>query len=231
MTRGADRPEPPPDLADLPLRPRRGRPENLNLFGDAAKADGDAESQPADDSAPPLRGDGESPGAAAAAQAIDLEASEESGPLPPETDEESASEDGVGAADGDRQPAFGQLVLAAAADVVVHVGVLSLSVLAMAMMGLRPSLDQWPGFGAFALLFSFLYLTIPLAFWGQSPGMAWSGVRARDSDGRPLTFGQTALRWLASLVCLLLVGAPLLIALTGRSLADRLSRSRTVRVA
>ena len=83
----------------------------------------------------------------------------------------------------------------------------------------------------FALLFSFLYSVFSLAFWGQTPGMAWAGQLARSVTGEPLTFGQTALRWLGGLLTLLLAGLPLLLALAGgRSLADRISDSKTLQL-
>ena len=79
----------------------------------------------------------------------------------------------------------------------------------------------------FLLAFSFLYSVISLAFWGQTPGMAWAGLVARSIAGEPLSFGQTALRWLGSWLTWATLGLAGLLALTGRSLADRLSGSAT----
>jgi uncharacterized RDD family membrane protein YckC len=76
-------------------------------------------------------------------------------------------------------------------------------------------------------VFSFLYTVVPLAFWGHTPGMAWAGLRAEDAAGGPLPFGGTVRRWLAAVVTLAGAGVPLLVALSGRSLADRVSGSRT----
>jgi len=97
----------------------------------------------------------------------------------------------------------------------------------MALFGLEPRLEDVPGLVIFLLSFSFLYTVVPLAFWGQTAGMAWAGIKATDRERRPLTFGQTALRWLSGLLCVALAGLPLLLSFTRRSLADRLSGSDT----
>jgi uncharacterized RDD family membrane protein YckC len=78
-------------------------------------------------------------------------------------------------------------------------------------------------------LFSLLYFTLPLAFWGHTPGMAWRQLRARDRHGRALTFGQTALRFLAAWLTVALAGLPLIFVLTKATFADRLSASTTER--
>lgn len=114
------------------------------------------------------------------------------------------------------------------ADGVVHGAVLAVAVLGMALMEVEPELSQWPALALFLIVFSFLYTVVPLAFWGQTPGMAWLGLQARDDGERPLTFGQTAMRWLGgTLLSTVLLGLPVLLAVTGRSLADRVSRSHT----
>lgn len=101
-----------------------------------------------------------------------------------------------------------------------------------ALLGVPLSASRWQPFAALACAFSFPYLVVPLAFWGQSPGMAWAGLTARATDGEPLTFQQTTLRWAGSLVTVLLAGLPLPLAhgLTGGSLSDWLSGSETVRL-
>lgn len=116
---------------------------------------------------------------------------------------------------------------AGAADLLAHLAVLSSALVAMRLLGLTPGVEQWPGFVSFLALFSFLYLAFPLAFWGHTPGMAWFGLVARDQGDRPLAFGQTGVRVLASWLTIALAGLPLLLAFTGRSLADRLSGSET----
>lgn len=82
--------------------------------------------------------------------------------------------------------------------------------------------------GIALLLFSLLYTVLPLAFWGQTPGMSWAGIVSRSADGEPLSFGQSFRMWLAGLLSLLLVGLPTLIAPRGRSLCDRIAGARTL---
>ncbi|HVS62922.1 MAG TPA: RDD family protein [Thermoanaerobaculia bacterium] len=121
-------------------------------------------------------------------------------------------------------------VLGGLADLTVHVGVLAAALLAMSTLALVPSLDHWPGFLVFLLCFSFLYHVVPLAFWGQTPGMAWRGLRARDVGGDSLSFGQSGVRWACALVTVVLCGLPILLAFGGNaSLSDRISHSRTLR--
>ena len=80
----------------------------------------------------------------------------------------------------------------------------------------------------FLLPFSFLYQIFPLVFWGCTPGMAKAGIVARSRDGQTLSFSQAALRWAASVLTVVTAGLPLILAAkTGRSLADRLSGSRS----
>ena len=79
----------------------------------------------------------------------------------------------------------------------------------------------------FLLAWSFLYFVVSLAFWGQTPGMAWAGLIARVGESEPLSFGQTARRWAATWLTWACAGLPGLLAFTGRSLADRMSGSRT----
>lgn len=120
--------------------------------------------------------------------------------------------------------------LGGAADVLLLLAVLCVALLSMLPLGLAPAREQWPGFALFLASFSFMYCTFPLAFWGQTPGMAWRGLRAINEDGLSLSFSQTTLRWVGGAVSMLLLGLPLVVALSGRSIADRLSGSWTVRV-
>ena len=113
------------------------------------------------------------------------------------------------------------------ADLAVHVAVLIVAVAGMGGMGIAPDWQHLPALALFLLPFSFVYHVVPLAFWGQTPGMAWRELRCLGVEGEPLTVGQAILRWLASLATLLLVGLPGLLLLTGRSLADRWSRTAT----
>ena len=123
---------------------------------------------------------------------------------------------------------LGDRLLGGLADLAVQLLMLGLAIAASHALGVAVSPADWMPFAVLALAFSFLYWVVPLAFWGQTPGMAWVGHTAREADGEPLTFSQTFRRWLGAFLTLALAGLPLLLALTGRSFTDRLSGSRTV---
>lgn len=114
-------------------------------------------------------------------------------------------------------------------DLGLHVVVLLVVGAGSWLLGAALRTEDWPAYAVFLLLFSLLYTAIPLAFWGQTPGMMRVGHVARTGEGEPLTFGQTALRWIGALVTVALAGLPLLLALgaQSRSLADRMSGSYT----
>jgi uncharacterized RDD family membrane protein YckC len=97
-------------------------------------------------------------------------------------------------------------------------------------LGARPVPGAGPGFFLFALCFSYLYQVVPLTFWGRTPGMALAGIVTHSADGKPLTIRQSFFRWLAFLLTIALLGLPTLLTLGGRSLADRMSRSVTIRL-
>jgi len=130
---------------------------------------------------------------------------------------------------GDRHRAgIGRRAAAGAADLLVHVAVAVLGLAGCRVLGVLPAVADWPAFGIFLLSFSFLYTVVPLAFWGHTLGMTWAGLTAESTGGEPLSFDQTARRWLGALLTLAAAGLPLLLAIGGRSLADRLSGSRTL---
>jgi uncharacterized RDD family membrane protein YckC len=134
------------------------------------------------------------------------------------------------AAAGPVRAGLGPRLAAAAFDGLVLVAAAALALIGTALLEVRPGLAGLPGLAALLLVFSFAYSVVPLAFWGATPGMRLARLVARDRDGGPLTFGQTALRWLGGLVTLALAGLPMLLALGplgARSPADRLSRSLT----
>jgi len=123
---------------------------------------------------------------------------------------------------------IGRRAAAGAADLLVHVAVAVLALAGCRALGVAPAMRDWPAFALFLLSFSFLYTVVPLAFWGHTLGMTWASLKAESTGGEPLSFDQTARRWLGALLTLGAAGLPLLLALTGRSLADRLSGSRTL---
>jgi len=113
------------------------------------------------------------------------------------------------------------------ADLLLHAAILMIAVIGTLWMGVKLDLlRDWPALAVFLLSFSFLYTVLPLAFWGQSLGMAWSGITSRNRDGEPLTFEQTARRWLGGLLTAATLGLPALIS-SRRSLSDLLSGSAT----
>jgi uncharacterized RDD family membrane protein YckC len=122
---------------------------------------------------------------------------------------------------------LGSRLAAGSADLLVHAAVLMIALIGTRLLGVRATLADAPALGVFLLAFSFLYTIVPLAFWGHTLGMAWTGLISQNRDGEPLTFGQTARRWLGGVLTLAAAGLPLLLALGGRSLADLLSGSVT----
>ena len=145
------------------------------------------------------------------------------GPEPRQPTEAPAAEV---AADG--RVSIGRRVAAGAADLLVHLAVAVLALAGCRYLGVFPVLRDWPAGAVFLLSFSFLYTVVPLAFWGHTLGMTWAGLTTESAAGEPLSFDQTARRWLGALLTLVTLGLPLLLALGGRSLADRLSGSRTL---
>lgn len=125
---------------------------------------------------------------------------------------------------------FAPRVTAALADLGVHAAVAGAGWIGTVLLGARIDAADLPALAVYLLAFSFLYAVVSLAFWGRTPGMTAAGVVARGGGDAPLTFGQTGLRWVAGVLTAALLGLPLLVALTGRSFADRLSGSRTYRL-
>ena len=111
-------------------------------------------------------------------------------------------------------------------DLGVVVAVAISAVVCVALMGVDLTPMPWAPMALFLTAFSFLYCVFPLAFWGRTPGMAALGLRARSLDGRSLSFGQTAWRWLAGLITVLTFGLPLVLTLKGTYLSDLLSKSK-----
>jgi uncharacterized RDD family membrane protein YckC len=140
-------------------------------------------------------------------------------PEPAEPEEEPIPETGYAG--------LGSRLAAGAADLLVHAAMGVVAVAGIRMMGIRPAVADWPALLGFLLAFSFLYMVVPLAFWGHTLGMTWANITSRNPDGEPLTFDQTARRWLGGVLTTATLGLPLLVAGRGRSLSDRLSGSGT----
>jgi len=113
------------------------------------------------------------------------------------------------------------------ADLLVHAAFGVAALLGARGLGVRPVLADWPALAVFLLAFSFLYTVLPLAFWGHTLGMAWARLATRNRNGEPLSFDQTARRWLGGLLTALMLGLPLLVSGGRRSLTDIVSGSAT----
>lgn len=149
------------------------------------------------------------------------------GPTPVPLPEPAAAEDEPEPASGSGYAGLGSRLAAGAADLLVHAAMGVVAVAGIRMMGIRPAVADGPALLAFLLAFSFLYMVVPLAFWGHTLGMTWANITSRNPDGEPLTFDQTARRWLGGVLTTATLGLPLLVAGRGRSLSDRLSGSGT----
>jgi len=125
---------------------------------------------------------------------------------------------------------LGGRLAAGLADLLVHAAIAAIALGGARLLGAEPNVADWPALALFLLAFSFLYTILPLAFWGQTLGMTWAGLLSRNRDGEPLTFDQTARRWLGGLLTTATLGLPLLVAGSGRTLTDLLSGSVTYRV-
>ncbi len=157
----------------------------------------------------------------------------ELGPAPfdePATAQEPASQR-LPAPETEPEPgSMAKRIFAGLADLMLHCAVALILLAGAALLGVRPDLTKLLPLGLFLLVFSFLYGTVALAFWGATPGMAWRRLSTHGSDGEALSFPQATRRWLGGLLTLILVGLPLLPLLWGaRALSDRLSGSVTVR--
>jgi uncharacterized RDD family membrane protein YckC len=83
----------------------------------------------------------------------------------------------------------------------------------------------------FLLLVSFYYFVCSWLIWGRTIGGAIFDVRVSDERGQPIEFRKAAVRWVVTLASLLTGGLGFLPALarSGRTAADRISASRSVR--
>ncbi len=117
--------------------------------------------------------------------------------------------------------------VAAVLDLVALIAVLGISLTALRLLDVPISRRVLAPLGVFLGCFSFLYQVMPLAFWGHTPGMAYAGIHSRAKDGDFLTMGQCILRWSGWLLTLATAGLGGLVALSGVSLSDLLSGSRS----
>jgi len=125
---------------------------------------------------------------------------------------------------------LGARLQATGGDLAILAAVLGVAALGVRALDAPLGAPQLAPLGLFLLAFSFLYSVIPLAFWGQTPGMIWAGVVARSEGGEALSFAQTTRRWAGTWLAWGTLGLLGLLGLTGRSLADRWSRSELLPV-
>lgn len=192
------------DPLELPLfdAPEPEASDDLNLFDSPA-------------SPPPTAPDGAPPDETVVVETLDLEA---------ERSRARAAE----VSDRGQRAGLGTRLAAGIIDLLVHVAVTGLLIGGCSLLGVAIGTRQALPLAVVLLLFSFVYHVVPLAFWGHTPGMTVAGLRARTLDDHPLSLPQATRRWLALLLTLATGGLGVLLALGGRSLADRLSRSQTL---
>lgn len=219
------RPPDTPSLFDLPLAPEPGPPEEVEPLPEAPRAvGGRTAGRSPEEVLPPAGGrelaeeveSGESPG-------LPLFADGTTGPV-------AAGRSGLPEAEpAAAAPSLADRLRAGLADLALHAAVGLALLVGAELLGARPGLAELPALGLFLVVFSFFYTVVPLAFWGKTPGMGWSGLVVRAEGDQPITLGQTSCRWLGALLTVALLGLPALLALGGRSLGDRLSGTDTRR--
>lgn len=115
---------------------------------------------------------------------------------------------------------------------------LALALAMSPLLNLRTSFDdtlraEWPAliaFSGFVLLLSFHYFVVSWAVWGRTVGGSIFDTRVALLDGSPIDFRNASLRWLWMLVSVATCGLGFLVGIVpgGRSLADRMSNSRSL---
>jgi len=101
-------------------------------------------------------------------------------PPPAARAEDTGSEPAAG---GESVVGLKSRFMAGGADLLVHAAVAVAAIAGSRLLGAPPSPSDWPPVALFLLTFYFLYTVLPLAFWGQTLGMAWAGLHARSRDG------------------------------------------------
>jgi len=127
-----------------------------------------------------------------------------------------------------RPAGIGARLVAGLTDLLVHIALGGVLIGGSSLLGAPVGLSHLAPLAIVGGIFSFLYHVVPLAFWGRTPGMAVAGLRARSLGDRPLSLPQATKHWLALVLTTATGGLGVLLALGGRSLADRLSGSQTL---
>lgn len=121
----------------------------------------------------------------------------------------------------------GPRFVAAVLDLVVQVAILGFALAALRLLEVPIDRRMLAPLAVFVGSFSFLYQVMPLTFWGHTPGMAYAGIHGRAKGGGFMTIQQCVLRWLGWLLTLATAGIAGLLSLSGVSLTDLLSGTRS----
>ena len=164
-------------------------------------------------------------------ETIELTGDSESALEEAETEEFVTEDLSSEAAQVDRgaQPAgIGMRLAAGLIDLLVHAALVGILVGGSSLLDAPVGWRHTMPVAFVGLVFSYVYYVVPLAFWGRTPGMTVAGLRVRTLDDRPLSLPQATKHWLALLLTAATGGLGVLLAVSGRSLADRLSGSQTL---
>jgi hypothetical protein len=85
-------------------------------------------------------------------------------------------------------------------------------VAAVAVTGRAPRLTGISWAAAFGVVYSFVFVALPLTLFGRTVGMSLAGLAARHgASGRGLTPSEAAKRWAGTAVSAIALGLPLLV--------------------
>lgn len=169
---------------------------------------------------------------------LDLQADEPEKPVAPAGKGPGGGDDQAALAfppDSEPEPESPRLIeaplaprfIAALLDLVALVAALGFSLLSLRLLEVPIDRAVLMPLAVFLGSFSFLYQVMPLAFWGHTPGMAYAGIHSRAKGGEFMTIQQCILRWVGWVLTLASGGLAALVALSGVSLSDLLSRTRS----
>ena len=122
---------------------------------------------------------------------------------------------------------MGPRFIAAVLDLIAQVAILGFALAALRLLEVPIDRRLLAPLAVFLGSFSFLYQVMPLTFWGHTPGMAYAGIHSRAKGGGFMTIQQCVLRWLGWLLTLATAGIAGLLSLSGVSLTDLLSGTRS----
>ncbi len=161
----------------------------------------------------------------------------------PEDDDRNEDGDPEGSSGGEEEDNFDPLLattlpqrkpaglvarlVAGSIDLVVHVATAGLLIAGADQLGVEVQQRHLLPLAIVMAAFAFVYHLVPLTFWGRTPGMAVTGLRARAEGDLPVSIPQAIRRFVGVTVTVATAGLGTLLALSGRSLADRISGTWT----